>query len=45
MRPNLPESVPAASVLQVKGRIQLTGLVITRQRPGTASGVVFLKLA
>lgn len=44
LRPNLPESLPAASASQAKGRIQLTGLVITRQRPGTASGVVFLTL-
>lgn len=44
LRPNLPESLPAASILQAKGRIQITGLVITRQRPGTASGVVFLTL-
>jgi error-prone DNA polymerase len=29
---------------QAKGRITVTGLVITRQRPGTASGVIFLTL-
>ena len=44
LRPNLPESLPAASLLHATGRIRLTGLVITRQRPGTASGVVFLTL-
>jgi error-prone DNA polymerase len=44
LRPNLPESLPAASASHAKGRIQLTGLVITRQRPATASGVVFLTL-
>jgi error-prone DNA polymerase len=27
-----------------KGRITVSGLVITRQRPGTASGVIFLTL-
>lgn len=29
---------------QAQGRFTVTGLVITRQRPGTASGVVFLTL-
>nr|WP_154664642.1 error-prone DNA polymerase [Gemmobacter nectariphilus] len=44
LRPNLPESLPAAAISHANGRIQMTGLVITRQRPGTASGVVFLTL-
>ncbi|HQU67380.1 MAG TPA: error-prone DNA polymerase [Albidovulum sp.] len=44
LRPNLPESLPADRLGSAAGRIQLTGLVITRQRPGTASGVIFLTL-
>jgi error-prone DNA polymerase len=44
LRPNLPESLPTDRLVTATGRIQLTGLVITRQRPGTASGVVFLTL-
>ena len=44
LRPNLPESLSADRLALAKGRISLTGLVITRQRPGTASGVVFLTL-
>jgi error-prone DNA polymerase len=44
LRPNLPESLPADRLRSATGRIHLTGLVITRQRPGTASGVIFLTL-
>ncbi|VDC33814.1 error-prone DNA polymerase [Pseudogemmobacter humi] len=44
LRPGLPESLPAERLSVAKGRVVLTGLVITRQRPGTASGVVFLTL-
>lgn len=44
LRPHLPESLPHDRLAQAKGRIAVTGLVITRQRPGTASGVVFLTL-
>ena len=44
LRPRLPESLPHDRLMQAKGRITLTGLVITRQRPGTASGVIFLTL-
>jgi error-prone DNA polymerase len=44
LRPRLPESIPHERLGQAKGRITVTGLVITRQRPGTASGVVFLTL-
>ena len=44
LRPNLPESLPADRLGSATGRIRLTGLVITRQRPGTASGVIFLTL-
>jgi error-prone DNA polymerase len=44
LRPRLPESLPHDRLPQAKGRITVTGLVITRQRPGTASGVIFLTL-
>jgi error-prone DNA polymerase len=44
LRPRLPESLPHDRLTQAKGRISVTGLVITRQRPGTASGVIFLTL-
>ncbi len=44
LRPRLPESLPHDRLAQVKGRITITGLVITRQRPGTAAGVIFLTL-
>ncbi len=35
---------PFPRLFVATGRIAVTGLVITRQRPGTASGVVFLTL-
>lgn len=44
LRPNLPESLPADRLGSATGRIHLIGLVITRQRPGTASGVIFLTI-
>ncbi|WP_349038857.1 error-prone DNA polymerase [Pseudotabrizicola sp. 4114] len=44
LRPRLPESLPHDRLAQAKGRVTVTGLVITRQRPGTASGVIFLTL-
>ena len=44
LRPRLPESLPNDRLAQAKGRVTVTGLVITRQRPGTASGVIFLTL-
>ncbi len=44
LRPGLPESLPHDRLPQAKGRVTITGLVITRQRPGTASGVIFLTL-
>lgn len=44
LRPRLPESLPHDRLAQAQGRITVTGLVITRQRPGTASGVIFLTL-
>ena len=44
LRPRLPESLPHERLGEAKGRVTVTGLVITRQRPGTASGVIFLTL-
>jgi error-prone DNA polymerase len=48
LRPDLPESLPNQQLRQTAARmgnrVTVTGLVITRQRPGTASGVIFLTL-
>ncbi|MCX7560296.1 error-prone DNA polymerase [Sulfitobacter sp. F26204] len=45
LRPALPDVTPHAELPHVPaGRVTVCGLVITRQRPGTASGVVFLTL-
>ncbi|MGO4915858.1 error-prone DNA polymerase [Pseudogemmobacter sp. W21_MBD1_M6] len=44
LRPNLPESLPHDRLSSARGRVTVAGLVITRQRPGTASGVIFLTL-
>ena len=44
LRPKLPDCLPHERLQQAVGRISVTGLVITRQRPGTASGVTFLTL-
>ena len=44
LRPRLPESLTHDRLATARGRATVTGLVITRQRPGTASGVVFLTL-
>lgn len=44
LRPRLAESMAHDRLAQAKGRVTVTGLVITRQRPGTASGVIFLTL-
>ncbi|RGP37066.1 exodeoxyribonuclease VII large subunit [Pseudotabrizicola alkalilacus] len=44
LRPRLPESLPHNRLPEAKGRVTVTGLVITHQRPGTASGVIFLTL-
>ena len=44
LRPRLPESTPHQRLASSQGRVTVTGLVITRQRPGTASGVIFLTL-
>lgn len=45
LRPNIPNlTTHAALTTAPLGRTSVCGLVITRQRPGTASGVVFLTL-
>lgn len=45
LRPSLRDVTPHAELPTIPlGRISVCGLVITRQRPGTASGVVFLTL-
>ena len=44
LRSHLRESTSHDRLIHVKGRVTVTGLVITRQRPGTASGVIFLTL-
>ena len=44
LRPTLPGLTPHAALATAKGRVSVAGLVITRQRPGTASGVIFLTL-
>lgn len=45
IRPTLANITPHAELMHVPlGRVTVCGLVITRQRPGTASGVVFLTL-
>ena len=44
LRPRLPGITPHAALATAKGRLAVAGLVITRQRPGTASGVIFLTL-
>ena len=44
LRPHLPGLTPHGGLMQATGRVEVCGLVITRQRPGTASGVIFLTL-
>ncbi len=44
LRASIPGLTPHADLMTATGRISVCGLVITRQRPGTASGVVFLTL-
>lgn len=44
LRPRLVRSTPNDRLPHLNGRVSITGLVITRQRPGTASGVIFLTL-
>ena len=44
--PRPPNAAPASDFANIPndGRVTVAGLVITRQRPGTASGVIFLTL-
>ena len=45
LRPSMPGLIPHAELPTVPlGRVSVCGLVITRQRPGTASGVIFITL-
>ncbi|MFD3191476.1 error-prone DNA polymerase [Sedimentitalea sp. HM32M-2] len=45
LRPSLPGLTTHSSLSEIPlGRYSVCGLVITRQRPGTASGVIFLTL-
>ncbi|MCC5956030.1 MAG: error-prone DNA polymerase [Natronohydrobacter sp.] len=44
LRPRLEGLTPHDHLLRAQGRITVCGLVITRQRPGTASGVIFITL-
>jgi error-prone DNA polymerase len=44
LRPHLPGLTPSASLGTGPTRVSVCGLVITRQRPGTASGVIFVTL-
>ncbi len=45
LRPSIPGLVPHGELAQTPlSHVAVTGLVITRQRPGTASGVIFLTL-
>jgi error-prone DNA polymerase len=44
LRPRLAQTLPHDRLPQAGQRVTIAGLVITRQRPGTASGVVFLTL-
>ena len=45
LRPGIPGLTPHDRLATIPlGRVSVCGLVITRQRPGTASGVIFLTL-
>jgi error-prone DNA polymerase len=44
LRPAIPGLTAHADLGAARGRVQVCGLVITRQRPGTASGVIFVTL-
>lgn len=44
LRGQLPDCISHSQLMEAQGRVTVTGLVITRQRPGTASGVIFLTL-
>ncbi len=44
LRPGMTGLSPHHDLAQARGRVSVCGLVITRQRPGTASGVIFITL-
>ncbi len=46
LRPHLPRDIPAAALADTKAgaRVAVSGLVLVRQRPGTARGVIFVTL-
>ncbi|MFC7705222.1 error-prone DNA polymerase [Plastorhodobacter daqingensis] len=44
LRPRLGRILAHGDLPQASGQVTVAGLVITRQRPGTASGVIFLTL-
>jgi error-prone DNA polymerase len=44
LRPHFPGTLPHAGLADSAPRVTICGVVITRQRPGTASGVIFLTL-
>lgn len=46
LRPQLTAMriMPAGRLSQVNGKVSVSGLVLMRQRPGTASGVIFMTL-
>ena len=44
LRPDIAGLLPMSGLAQARGRVSICGLVITRQRPGTASGVIFVTL-
>jgi error-prone DNA polymerase len=44
LRPHFPGTLPHADLAAASPRVTICGVVITRQRPGTASGVIFLTL-
>ncbi len=44
LRPHLPGLTAHEELKTATGRVEVCGLVITRQRPGTASGVIFMTL-
>ena len=44
LRPAFPGTTAHAALAEAPARVTVCGIVITRQRPGTASGVIFLTL-
>ncbi len=44
LRAGFPDTIPHRALAVAPRRVTVAGLVITRQRPGTASGVIFITL-